>query len=73
MKLIPATAVYGPPPPTHIEYPPSAYGAPTAPAHFTHTAPSAPSGFAAHKYPAHLDGKDYFLNLLSTKDKFSRR
>ncbi|XP_072939453.1 uncharacterized protein [Epargyreus clarus] len=51
-----ATAVYGPPP-AHIEYsaPPSAYGAPTAPAHYTHTAPAAPTGFAGHKYPAHLD------------------
>ncbi|XP_052740634.1 uncharacterized protein LOC112046259 isoform X2 [Bicyclus anynana] len=49
-----STAVYGPPP-THIEYgPPSAYGA-TAPAHYAHTGPSAPTGFAAHKYPAQLD------------------
>ncbi|CAG5016105.1 unnamed protein product [Parnassius apollo] len=51
------TAVYGPPPTTHIEYgpPPSAYGAPTAPAHYSHTAPAAPTGFAAHKYPSHID------------------
>ncbi|CAH0729185.1 unnamed protein product, partial [Brenthis ino] len=51
-----STAVYGPPPTSHIEYgPPSAYGA-TAP-QYSHTAPSAPTGFGAHKYPAHLDGK----------------
>ncbi|CAH2071815.1 unnamed protein product, partial [Iphiclides podalirius] len=49
------TAVYGPPPTTHIEYgAPSAYGAPTAPAHY-HTAPAAPTGFAAHKYPSQID------------------
>ncbi|XP_037302314.1 uncharacterized protein LOC119192603 [Manduca sexta] len=51
-----ATAVYGPPPTSHLEYgPPSAYGAPTAPAHYSHTAPAAPTGFAAHKYPSQLD------------------
>ncbi|CAH2241830.1 jg16222 [Pararge aegeria aegeria] len=51
-----STAVYGPPP-THIEYgPPSAYGA-TAPAAYAHTGPSAPTGFAAHKYPSQLDGR----------------
>ncbi|XP_073942693.1 uncharacterized protein isoform X3 [Choristoneura fumiferana] len=48
-----AAPVYGPPP-AHLDYPPSAYGAPTAPAHY-HTAPSAPTGYAAHKYPSHLD------------------
>ena len=54
----PATAVYGPPPTSHLEYgPPSAYGAPTAPAHFS--APGGPTGYAvsAHKYPSQLDGK----------------
>ncbi|KAJ0178993.1 hypothetical protein K1T71_005768 [Dendrolimus kikuchii] len=52
-----ATPVYGPPPPTHLEYgpPPSAYGAPTAPAHYS--APSLPTGYAGHKYPANLDGR----------------
>ncbi|KAJ8733504.1 hypothetical protein PYW08_001802 [Mythimna loreyi] len=49
-----STAVYGPPPTSHLEYgPPTAYGAPTAPAHFT--APSVPTGYAAHKYPSQLD------------------
>ncbi|XP_048478884.1 SKI family transcriptional corepressor 2 isoform X1 [Plutella xylostella] len=52
-----STAVYGPPPPAHIEYAPSGYGAPTAPAHYSHIAPSAPTGYAAHKYPAPLDGR----------------
>nr|XP_026492757.1 uncharacterized protein LOC113398311 [Vanessa tameamea] len=52
-----STAVYGPPPTAHLEYgPPSSYGA-TAPAQYSHTAPAAPTGFAAHKYPAHLDGR----------------
>ncbi|CAH2105290.1 unnamed protein product [Euphydryas editha] len=52
-----STAVYGPPPTAHIEYgPPSAYGA-TAPAHFSHTGPASPTGFAPHKYPSHLDGR----------------
>lgn len=57
---ITATPVYGPPPTSHLEYgpPPSAYGAPTAPAHYSHTAPALPTGYAAHKYPAHLDGKE---------------
>nr|XP_037868896.1 uncharacterized protein LOC101736774 isoform X1 [Bombyx mori] len=52
-----STPVYGPPPTSHLEYgpPPSAYGAPTAPAHYSHTAPALPTGYAAHKYPAHLD------------------
>ncbi|XP_068631460.1 uncharacterized protein [Battus philenor] len=55
----PSAHVYGPPPTAHIEYgaPPSAYGAPTAPAHYSHTAPAAPTGFAAHKYPSHIDGR----------------
>ncbi|KAM3961007.1 uncharacterized protein ACR2FA_004955 [Aphomia sociella] len=55
----PSAHEYGPPPPAaHIEYgPPSGYSAPTAPAHYTHTGPSLPTGFAAHKYPAHLDGR----------------
>ncbi|KAF9408668.1 hypothetical protein HW555_011732 [Spodoptera exigua] len=35
--------------------PPTAYGTPTAPAHFT--APSVPTGYAAHKYPSQLDGR----------------
>ncbi|XP_075971339.1 uncharacterized protein LOC142973488 [Anticarsia gemmatalis] len=49
-------AVYGPPPTTHLEYgPPTAYGAPTAAAHFT--APSVPTGYASHKYPAQFDGR----------------
>ncbi|XP_045494364.1 uncharacterized protein LOC123693350 isoform X2 [Colias croceus] len=47
-----STAVYGPPPTSHIEYAPTSYGAPTAPAHYVQ---AAPTGFAAHKYPAHLD------------------
>ncbi|KPJ08385.1 hypothetical protein RR48_12138 [Papilio machaon] len=54
-----ATVVYGPPSTSHVEYgpPPSAYAAPTAPAHYPHTssALSAPTGFAAHKYPSHID------------------
>ncbi|XP_063532972.1 uncharacterized protein LOC134743463 isoform X2 [Cydia strobilella] len=57
----PSPPVYGPPP-AHIDYPPSAYGAPTAPAHYSaptapahYGSPSAPSGFASHKYPSHLD------------------
>ncbi|XP_045765928.1 uncharacterized protein LOC123867745 [Maniola jurtina] len=54
-----STAVYGPPP-THIEYgPPSSYGA-TAPAHYAHTGPSAPTGFAAHKYPSQLDEVPFY-------------
>ncbi|XP_063376908.1 uncharacterized protein LOC134664282 isoform X2 [Cydia fagiglandana] len=58
----PSPPVYGPPP-AHVDYPPSAYGAPTAPAHYSaptapahYGAPSAPTGFASHKYPSHLDG-----------------
>nr|XP_032512980.1 bromodomain-containing protein 4A-like [Danaus plexippus plexippus] len=50
-----AHPVYGPP----AEYAsPSGYGG-TAPAHFSHTAPAhtAPTGFAAHKYPSHIDGR----------------
>ncbi|RVE47427.1 hypothetical protein evm_007937, partial [Chilo suppressalis] len=48
--------VYGPP--EHVEYgPPTGYSAPTAPAHYSHTAPAAPTSFAAHKYPSHLDGR----------------
>ncbi|XP_034829642.1 uncharacterized protein [Maniola hyperantus] len=56
-----STAVYGPPP-THIEYaPPSSYGA-SAPAHYgqLHTGPSAPTGFAAHKYPSQLDEVPFY-------------
>ncbi|CAK1545980.1 unnamed protein product [Leptosia nina] len=49
-----STAVYGPPPTSHLEYAPTVYGAPTAPAQYTH---SAPTGFAAHKYPSQLDGR----------------
>ncbi|XP_061377693.1 uncharacterized protein LOC116766940 [Danaus plexippus] len=51
----PSHPVYGPP----AEYAsPSGYGG-TAPAHFSHTAPAhtAPTGFAAHKYPSHIDGR----------------
>ncbi|VVC98447.1 unnamed protein product [Leptidea sinapis] len=33
---------------------PTGYSAPTAPAHYAH---SAPTGFAAHKYPSQLDGR----------------
>lgn len=46
-------AAYGPPPVIHHEYPPSAYGVPTGSAHYS--AASGPSGYSAHKYPAHLD------------------
>ncbi|XP_013139005.1 PREDICTED: uncharacterized protein LOC106103714 isoform X2 [Papilio polytes] len=57
----PAAVVYGAPPTAHVEYgpPPSAYAAPTAPAHYPHTssALAAPTGFAAHKYPSHIDGR----------------
>ncbi|XP_047526280.1 uncharacterized protein LOC125063739 isoform X2 [Pieris napi] len=47
-----STAVYGPPPTSHLEYAPTVYGAPTAPAQYSH---SAPTGYAAHKYPSNLD------------------
>ncbi|XP_047526279.1 uncharacterized protein LOC125063739 isoform X1 [Pieris napi] len=49
-----STAVYGPPPTSHLEYAPTVYGAPTAPAQYSH---SAPTGYAAHKYPSNLDGR----------------
>ncbi|XP_053603763.1 uncharacterized protein LOC128671362 isoform X3 [Plodia interpunctella] len=66
-----STPVYGPPPPppAHVEYaPPSAYGGPTAPAHFSHSAPSVPTGFAGHKYPAHLDELPDQGVVLGTED-----
>lgn len=64
-----STAVYGPPPTSHIEYgPPSAYGAPTAPAHYSHTAPAAPTGFAAHKYPSQLDEIPVQTAVLASED-----
>ncbi|XP_014367440.2 uncharacterized protein LOC106717964 isoform X2 [Papilio machaon] len=57
----PVAVVYGPPSTSHVEYgpPPSAYAAPTAPAHYPHTssALSSPTGFAPHKYPSHIDGR----------------
>ncbi|KAL4711727.1 hypothetical protein ACJJTC_003494 [Scirpophaga incertulas] len=63
-----SSVVYGPPP-THVEYgPPSAYGVPTAPAHFAHSGPSAPTGYAAHKYPATIDEVPIHGAVLGVED-----